>query len=353
MKLKNRYIALSLAATLLCAPVALFTACTNELADELTNTPQNPALPEGTVPLSIAIAGMKPAFDQNQAHTRAGIPIVPGAVPTTDQEKQWKEGDKLHLYLILSLDPSSSTANCNVSAALQLTAAGGWKLVTDNAYVYYRTAGNYKVVTKPYNEKPVFVTDAAGTIIGVRPPADCESMKFWKATLNLYYAPEMEWETTGILMPKQGFGLGATPLWRTSDYITDISGKNNLSDLPFTFVGLSGTKDFSITGSRLRIYTGRPGDKVQMVATRNFTPFTISSPAKQDPNHTYTTTTDAHGNAYFYGVYNSGNTATISLPDVKVPEQPEQEVVVYSGKIDFNSGATAGATIAIDASYVW
>lgn len=351
MNFKYIPITLSLAAaTLLCSSaVALFTACTNQLADETTLANPVPALPQGALALSIDLPGTRPAFDENQPGTRA-IPTVPGA---TSKAEAWQEGDELLLMLSLS---DGTKGNSKIYTYLQYS-NGAWKLLPQG---YVATVVDKTLQYNSYADMPLFVINTEGEIVGLRLPIGVSLTSWQKAQITLHYAPGVEWAdynsnpidlVPGDLAPKSA---DITPAmiqqWSASLPETSVSN----GGFVFNFTGGGGNASvFKPLCSRLRVYTGRPDDKVQMVATDKLE-FALGS---QTADYTYTATTDANGNAYFYGRFGSTTqTTTISLPEVEVPGQSGTESKeVYKGVLsitDASSNTAYGLTKAIDASFV-
>ena len=299
---------------LLFALALLLSSCTDTLDDALT-----PGTPTGSGPALTFQLPDRPAYGVPTTRT------VPGA-PTTPEP--WQEGDQLLLLLSLTPYDGNATDHGNATATYliytTLTCHSSWTLTADGTLVSYTPAGaTAPGPILPLAQLPLLVT-ADDVTVSLNLPLEVVSGAYTDISATLYYSPALQWQTENAtdadgntLTDAAGNALQAIrPLRQcakpgtlpgTAEYweAEIISQQLNLQDDAFT-LDLS-TAQFLPVGSRLRVYTGQPGDKVTLLCPR----FLPSAGEPNATDYTYTATTDAQGNACFYGT-----TTLTSTPDV-------------------------------------
>ena len=301
---------LSALSPLLFALALLLSSCADTLDDALT--PGLPGTPTGSGPALTFQLPDRPAY--GVPTTRA---TVPGA-PTTPEP--WQEGDQLLLLLSLTPYDGDATGNGDATGTYRIYTTltchtNSWTLTADGALVSYTPAGaTAPGPILPLARLPLLVTADDGTV-SLNLPLEVASGAYTDISATLTYAPALQWQTENAtdadgnalqaIRPlrqcaKPGTLPGITEYWETKI----ISQQLTPQDAAFT-LDLS-TAQFLPVGSRLRVYTGQPGDEVTLLCP-HFLP-AIGEPNATD--YTYTATTDAQGNAYFYGT-----TALASAPD--------------------------------------
>ena len=326
---------LSALSPLLFALALLLSSCADTLDDALTPG-LTPGTPTGSGPALTFQLPDRPAYGVPTTRT------VPGA-PTTPEP--WQEGDQLLLLLSLTPYDGNATAHGNATGTYRIyttltchtnsssvyrgggsEADGGvtpsWTLDLAAALASYTPAGaTAPGPILPLARLPLLVTADDGTV-SLNLPLEVASGAYTDIGATLTYAPALQWQTenatdgTGnTLTDAAGNALQALrPLRQSTAHGTlpgtaeyweakIISQQLNPQDAAFT---LDLSKALTPVGSRLRVYTGQPGDEVTLLCP-HFLP-AIGEPNTTD--YTYTATTDAQGNAYFYGT-----TALASAPD--------------------------------------
>ena len=299
---------------LLFALALLLSSCADTLDDALT-----PGTPTGSGPALTFQLPDRPAYGVPTTRT------VPGA-PTTPEP--WQEGDQLLLLLSLTPYDGNATDHGNATGTYRiyttLTCHSSWTLTADGTLASYTPAGaTAPGPILPLAQLPLLVTADDGTV-SLNLPLEVVSGAYTDIGATLYYAPALQWQTENAtdaagtpLTDAAGNALQALrPLRQcakpgtlpgTAEYweAKIISQQLPRQDAAFT-LDLSKAQ-FLPVGSRLRVYTGQPGDKVTLLCPR----FLPSAGEPNATDYTYTATTDAQGNACFYGT-----TALASTPDV-------------------------------------
>lgn len=397
------------------------TSCTDEL--ENTNSPVGPGVEAGEgIMLSFRLPE-KPGFGENtpaelaarvtstpplfiegvpegrgsSPHTRAvpGFPTTGNAWQTEDEvlAKITLGGDDgsgnittgtYHIYTTLRHAAGGSTGGSDGGSTGGST--GSWQPVINGTLITYTNAGNTTTYTNA--DLPLLVADPTDGTVRLRLPAEMPSAATVSISTQLYYAPGLQWTADGdnndaaalrqSLRP--GILPGTTEFWQTPSISILPSSDGNFT---FRFDGSNGDDTFSPLGSRLRIYTGRPGDVITLTSPK-FTPSTgeknttDNTPSGGLAPATYTATTDADGNAYFYG-YTDGDgdnaldgTASGASTDktfvVKgsfrlIPGLPAVDADIFAANADATvsmpeggstsgSGTVTGHSLAIDASFI-
>ncbi len=312
---------------------AAFTACTATLQDDgITGAGENNS---NSAPGALHfILPQRPAFEEGGT-TRA----VGGFQPAGE----WAEGDKVLVHLELKLDKGDdysgndkySTYHIFATLAHGSTDDGSgkatWTLpVPDDVIIHHAMSADGNTFTDPAfypnSQLPLLETATDGSL-SLRIPQEAFVANGSGSTLSaqLIYAPSLQWPTLGndghpidanntiikdtdsnpittaseffdalLVNPKPGTLSGITERWGTG-YKTVNNSDLLTGAITFDFTAAGA---FTSPGGRLRVYTGREGDVVQL-----FCPLFLPTVGdKNEVDNIYTATTDKNGNAYFYGV---------------------------------------------------
>lgn len=388
------------------------TSCTDEL--ENANSPVGPGVGveagEG-ITLSFRLPE-KPRFGENSnspvsyaatpSINRGGFgdtPALTRAVPGFPGDGNgWKTGDEVLVKIKLNGNGTNSniiTGRYYIYTTLRYTAGGeaggstgSWQLVTDGALIRYIPKDGGTTTDLTNADLPLLVADPTDGTVRLRLPAEVADAPQAIITTNLYYAPGLQWTPDGSNSDdalrqslRPGILPGTTEFWQTMGTGYSFFPSAGIPAFNFAFIASS----FSPVGSRLRIYTGRPGDEITLTSPK----FTPSAGAKNTTNnsttgglpaYTYTVTTDADGNAYFYG-YTDGaldgsgsggdastdNTFTVKGNFQLIPDLPASDANITNPTEIFAANASAtvqmpkgngfstpvtGHFFAIDASFI-
>jgi len=186
----------------------------------------------------------------------------------------WAVDDELLMQLTAS---NSETYTLYLKLKCTAVAAGTtpetWEVVTGDSYVEYNTT------IKNYGELPLLTSSTGLVLTGNNPNLELlvdETMTVTNMQMQLMFAPDMEWDSSVSLKTKTNPSTEAPEYWETEDDYGTLTWKET-------------------TQARLRIHTGEAGDIVE---------WKIRSDKYVSRSYScdyYTATTDASGNAYFYG----------------------------------------------------
>ncbi len=196
-------------------------------------------------------------------------------------------------------------------------AAQYWTLDFSGALASYTPAGaTAPGPILPLAQLPLLVTDNNGTV-SLNLPTEVASGAYTSISATLTYAPALQWQTENAtdadgnalkaIRPlrqcaKPGTLPGLTEHWQSDVISQQLNPQNDAFTLDLS------KAQFLPIGSRLRVYTGQPGNEITLLC-----PHFLPSAGEPAADHAYTTTTDAQGNAYFYGT-----TALASAPDAPI-----------------------------------
>ncbi len=364
-KLLNRAITLALTATL------AFSACVNDLPE----TEQKPDAPHA-IPLSFTLPAGLSGFGE-KATTR-------GIVPGFDKgDHEWEEGDELMASITIMREGESETSTIiGYAVGTTLVFKGTDRETRQSTWIV--KAGDDDIVlilnneddpTLSTNKDTPLLKTAGNNTSFILPSAlaDAESMMIMT---TLFYAPGMKDWTIGAgmelpIMPvrKADVSIGTTPLWLSMQTTT-----SNTFAPETLATALAEATDYTNAifpwfsfGKRLRIYTGRSGDEVQL-----FCPQFFSYPDERTDDDIYTATTGNDGNAYFYGYaeyfdsYNNeldgsnGKEFVVTLKNLQPADgSSAQDVMVFKAsanntvclEVSEPDGSGTGLSYAIDASW--
>ena len=187
----------------------------------------------------------------------------------------WAVNDELLMQLTVSSHSESYTLYLKLecTAVAAGTTPETWEVVTGESYVKY----NSEIID--YETLPLLTSSSGLVLTGANPNLELlvdETMTVTDMQMQLMFAPDMEWDSSVSLKTKANPSTEAPEYWETE--------ANN---------GILTWK--ATTQARLRIYTGESNDKVNLKIMSNKYVSRIYS------YDYYTATTDASGNAYFYG----------------------------------------------------
>ena len=187
----------------------------------------------------------------------------------------WAVNDELLMQLTVSSHSESYTLYLKLecTAVAAGTTPETWEVVTGDSYVEYNTT------IKNYVDLPLLTSSTGLVLTGDTKNLELlvdETMTVTDMQMQLMFAPDMEWDSSVSLKTKANPSTEAPEYWETE--------ANN---------GILTWK--ATTQARLRIYTGVAGDIVKLKIRSNKY---VSRSYSYDY---YTATTDASGNAYFYG----------------------------------------------------
>ncbi|MBR5541542.1 MAG: leucine-rich repeat protein [Bacteroides sp.] len=319
----------SMSAAVLCTlcSVLFLASCTDE------NLVDNPHAQNAlrTLSVDLGMPHAKPAYADGTA-SRAALDAQPAEILLGDSTlavsraeggseattSDWANGDQL----LVRIDAGSTQARLTLK---YYDPAGGtayaWYLAKANSYVKYTgtafTAYNAEGVT------PLFAEDTYGTDADM-PISETLTMHIdyistaTQATVSIIYAPDMQWSLSQV------------------DNTVSMEQKANATtQTTAPELWTVGSDDAWTTNqARLRVNTGtgNAGDVVTLTSKA----FVRALETKPQDN-VYTATTDAKGNAYFYGTTNGelkGNSEDkkfeIKLTKMCVPVQPAQQLASES-----------------------
>ena len=256
-------------ASVLCTlcSVLLISSCTH---DEII--PPTPLAPQGTktVTVDFQLPEGKPGF--GEVETRA-----------TTTDASWADGDELLMKIIVKgFDDTDSYAVYESYMMLAYDDSdddsdGYWNMLEDKSTTVLEVASSFVA-------NPDYVMLAQTTDIDLTQPLSIkvpEDMSLDMTIVSVTYAPDLEWDITPD----------------ANGAVTDIKRKlkaTATTTAPECWEVSSG--EWSTNQARLRVNTGAAGDVVT-ITSENFYPNSIEESA----DGIYTATTDADGNAYFYG----------------------------------------------------
>lgn len=238
------------------------TAC----SEGLENMPRPMNVPEGFHAVSVPF------------HLPTGKPMYSeeGGSRGTSTDGTWAVDDELLMQLTVT---GSLWESYTLYLKLECTAVAAgttpetWEVVTGESYVKY----NSEIID--YETLPLLTSSSGLVLTGANPNLELlvdETMTVTDMQMQLMFAPDMEWDSSVSLKTKANPSTEAPEYWETE--------ANN---------GILTWK--ATTQARLRIYTGVAGDIVKLKIRSNKY---VSRSYSYDY---YTATTDASGNAYFYG----------------------------------------------------
>jgi len=238
----------------------LITSCTED--DLVTQT--TPLAPQGmkTVTVDFQLPDEKPALhEEGQSRTATG----------------WADGDELMMKVtVKGFDDTDGYAVYESYMMLTYDESDGrWDMLEDNSTT---------VTENSPVANPDYVMLAKTTDIDLTQPLSIkvpEDMTLDMTIVSVTYAPELEWDITPD----------------ANGAVTDVNLKlkaTATTTAPECWKFSGG--EWTIKQARLRVHTGAAGDVVTLTS-ENFYPNSIGKSA----DDIYTATTDADGNAYFYG----------------------------------------------------
>ena len=240
----------------------LITSCTED--DLVTQT--TPLAPQGmkTVTVDFQLPEGKPAF--GEVETRA-----------TTTDASWAGGDELMMKItVQGFDDTDGYAVYESYMMLTYDDSDGrWNILEDKSTT---------VTENSPVANPDYVMLAQTTDIDLTQPLSIkvpEDMSLDMTIVSVTYAPELEWDITPD----------------ANGAVTDVNLKlkaTATTTAPECWESSGG--EWTINQARLRVHTGAAGDVVTLTS-ENFYPNSIGKSA----DGIYTATTDADGNAYFYG----------------------------------------------------
>ena len=240
------------------------TAC----SEGVENMPRPMNVPEGFHAVSVPF------------HLPTGKPMYSeeGGSRGTSTNGTWAVDDELLMQLTVT-DSESYTLYLKLecTAVAAGTTPETWEVVTGESYVKYNS------VIKDYETLPLLTSSSGLVLTGDTKNLELlvdETMTVTGMQMQLMYAPDMEWDNSVSLKTKANPSTGAPEYWETE--------ANNNGILTWK----------ATIQARLRIHTGVAGDIVKLKIMSNKY---VSRSYSYDY---YTATTDASGNAYFYGTTN-------------------------------------------------
>lgn len=289
-----------------------FAACQHE---------EMPALQEEsalrTVSVNLSMPQGKPVFGE-------------GASRAATDEGAWNLGDEL--LMILAAGEQNSEQNSMVMMlTLKCNAQGTWDVLTDKSYISF---DNYQTF-EPYSQKPM-LQQATGLSLN-QGTWTVKVNEEWGENIGMgvafYYAPEMEFNANG-------FNLKADASTTAPEYWTAM----NVNVVP---AGSSVSLQWNQAYSRLRVYTGMAGDEVKLTSSKFDSVF-----GTEPTDGVYTATTDAQGNAYFYGatVDAQGNPSALTS-DLKVELTKVQGIILTTPITLLEATNLVSVTLAAGQSY--
>ena len=236
------------------------TAC----SEGVENMPRPMNVPEGFHAVSVPF------------HLPTGKPMYSeeGGSRGTFKDGTWAVNDELLMQLTAT---GSNSKTYTLYLKLKCTATGTtpetWEVVTGDSYVEYNTT------IKNYVDLPLLTSSTGLVLTGDTKNLELlvdETMTVTGMQMQLMYAPDMEWDNSVSLKTKANPSTEAPEYWVTETNNSTLTWK-------------------ATTQARLRIYTGVSNDKVNLKIRKDI---------YKSRSYTYsnfTATTDALGNAYFYG----------------------------------------------------
>lgn len=138
------------------------------------------------------------------------------------------------------------------------------------------------------------------------------------STAVLYYAPELQWDTT------------------TGNTLARCTDARTTAPELWTLSGTAATPAWKTEQARLRVYTGIPDVTITLAAGSNY------APADGFQADTYTATTDADGNAYFYGSTTDPMDGTATTGTFTITRSDRTGKTSYTATTDDPLTLTAG-----------
>ena len=252
MNKKNHYINLFVLA---CMMVLAITSCQQEL---MPVQPQEDSA--RTLTFTLNMPQGKPAFGEGESR-----------VATTGT---WAKGDELLMTLTAGENEDKYMI---LYLTLQHNASGTWDVLADKSYMRFPKINS----SDPYSVNPMLKQETGLSLSGgtwtVR--ADEAWPENLPMSVQLVYAPDMEFDAEGVLVLKADATTSLPEYWEAA------STKNTDGTLSLQWA--------QQTNARLRIYTGMAGDEVKLTSEAISAKFTRA-------DHTYTATTQTDGYACFY-----------------------------------------------------
>ena len=302
----------------------------NACQDELSN----PDAAQGiNTPGSLTLcfepnADTKPAFAEAKEQTRnADTDTLPDADAQPDTRSttvpgaptratQWAVGDRL-LAAITLADASDATTTYTLYTTLKCTTANpspAWEMApTDGGTIYVATTVAGLATCTTNDRFPLLAKKSDGTVCLILPSELAKKARAISLSAVMTYAPGMEWtaESSGTGITAVSTGLkadasrGSTERWQTAYSIGTFNTRTDAEGTPpsISLLPPNGRMPaFEAYGNsaRLRVYTGRSnhaGDVVTLICPA----FVPADGTGKSAGNTYTSLTDAQGNAYFYG----------------------------------------------------
>ena len=239
----------------------LITSCTED--DLVTQT--TPLAPQGmkTVTVDFQLPDEKPALhEEGQSRTATG----------------WADGDELLMKVtVKGVDDTDGPVYESYMMLAYDDSDDRWDMLAGKNTTVLKVASSFVAI-------PDYVMLAQTTDIDLTQPLSIkvpEDMTQNEAIVSVTYAPELEWDITPD----------------ANGAVTDVNRKlkaTATTTAPECWEVSSGA--WTINQARLRVHTGAAGDVVT-ITSENFYPNSIGKSA----DGIYTATTDADGDAYFYG----------------------------------------------------
>ena len=233
-------------------------------SEGVENMPRPMNVPEGfrAVSVPFQLPTGKPMYSEE------------GGSRGTFTDGTWAVNDELLMQLTAT---GSNSETYTLYLKLKCTATGTtpetWEVVTGDSYVEYNTT------IKNYVDLPLLTSSTGLVLTGDTKNLELlvdETMTVTGMQMQLMYAPDMEWDNSVSLKTKANPSTEAPEYWVTETNNSTLTWK-------------------ATTQARLRIHTGEAGDIVKLKIRSNKY---VSRSYSYDY---YTATTDASGNAYFYG----------------------------------------------------
>ena len=251
----------------------LITSCTED--DLVTQT--TPLAPQGmkTVTVDFQLPEGKPAFGEGESRA-------------TTTDGTWAKGDELMMtFAVRNINEEIPGGTVDISSAsvyLTLVHDGAaWDV--NEAKSYSVTAMGGAITAKPYAQQPLLAASQDLALTSLTLMLDENFGEVDECFVQVFYAPDVERvvgdDGTQTLQLKATATTTAPEMWQA------------------VAVGDTGSLDLQWMDNnqaRLRVRTGTAGDVVTLTSEK-FYPNSIGKSA----DGIYTATTDADGNAYFYG----------------------------------------------------
>lgn len=241
------------------------TAC----SEGVENMPRPMNVPEGFHAVSVPF------------HLLTGKPMYSeeGGSRGTSTDGTWAVDDELLMQLTVTGSHSESYTlylKLECTAVAAGTTPETWEVVTGESYVKYNSE------IKDYETLPLLTSSSGLVLTGANPNLELlvdETMTVTGMQMQLMYAPDMEWDNSVSLKTKANPSTEAPEYWVTETNNSTLTWKET-------------------TQARLRIHTGVEGDIVKWKIRSD------KYVSRSSVFYDYTATTDASGNAYFYGTTN-------------------------------------------------